>query len=316
MLGDRLLVEYGVLDGRVFAAVVSDRHVSVSDISPLTVVRGEVEKLSFSLRSLLRPSPPGVTAARIALARSRIDQLRQLLVAPLKLPRDVELVIVPVDALQSAPWSALHDAPVSLCPSASFWATTCRKVRPGLDKALLVAGPHVPAAEGEVRKLGLLYGNSVVIHPPNSTVSEIANALEDTGTAHFACHGVIRSDNPMFSGLLLSDGYLTVQELELRNLAPYRVVLAACQAAADTSYAGGENLGFVSALIARGTAGVVGSALLVPDTATAPFMLRLHEQLHAGDTLAAALHASRASLSLDDAADFVNWCGFTAYGAA
>ena len=120
----------------------------------------------------------------------------------------------------------------------------------------------------------------------------------------------------MFSGLLLSDGYLTVQELEVRNLAPYRVVLAACQAAADASYAGGETLGFVSALIARGTAGVLGSTLVVPDTATAPFMLRLHEQLQGGFTLAAALHAARASLDLEDPADLVNWCGFTAYGAA
>ena len=72
----------------------------------------------------------------------------------------------------------------------------------------------------------------------------------------------------------------------------------------------------MSALIARGTAGVLGSILLVPDHATAPFMLRVHERLHGGETLAGALHAARATLDVDDPADLVNWCGFTAYGAA
>ena len=120
----------------------------------------------------------------------------------------------------------------------------------------------------------------------------------------------------MFSGLVLSDGHLTVQEMELRGLAPHRVVLAACDAAADVTYSGGELLGFVSALIARGTAGVLGSLRLVPDEATGSLMLRVHERLGRDATLAAALHGARGELDLDDAADFVNWCGFAAYGAA
>jgi CHAT domain-containing protein len=107
-----------------------------------------------------------------------------------------------------------------------------------------------------------------------------------------------------------------VQELELRDLAPYRVVLAACESSADIAYTGGELLGFVSALIARGTAGVLGSIQLGPDEATAQFMLHVHEHLSGEVTLAAALHSARGSLDVDDPADLVNWCGFTAYGAA
>jgi CHAT domain-containing protein len=181
---------------------------------------------------------------------------------------------------------------------------------------LLAAGPGLSAAVGEVLRLSQVHEHSEVLSPPESTVRRVAEALEDADTVHFACHGTIRADNPMFSGLLLSDGYLTVQELELRDLAPYRVVLAACEASADIAYTGGELLGFVSALIARGTAGVLGSIQLVPDEATAPFMLRVHERLRDGATLAAALHGARGSLDVDDPADLVNWCSFTAYGAA
>jgi CHAT domain-containing protein len=183
---------------------------------------------------------------------------------------------------------------------------------------LLAAGPQLPGAVDEVRRLGAVHSDDdhLVLCPPDSTVEQVTDALEGAETAHFACHGVVRSDNPMFSSLRLSDGYLTVQELELRGLAPRRVVLAACEAAADTSFPGGEVLGFVSALIARGTAGVLGSIYPVPDVAATSLMMQIHSLLCRGDTFATALHLARASLNLDDPADLVNWCGFTAYGAA
>ena len=314
LLGGRALVEYGLLDGEVFAAVVSGGGVSVKHVGSLTVIRDELAKVAFLLRVLSRRAA-SKAAPMLQSVQARIRRLRELLIDPLSLPPGQELVIVPVDVLQTVPWSALHDAPISLSPSASFWANTRRNTRSGLGTVLLVAGPELPAAEEEIRRLSSLHRDSVVLCPPDSTVSEVAVALEHAGTAHFACHGVIRSDNPMFSGLLLSDGYLTVQELELRNLAPHRVVLAACEATADVSYTGGEMLGFVSALIARGTAGLLGSIQLVPDEAATSFMVRLHLRLREDVTLAVALHDARASLDLEIPADMVNWCGFTAYGA-
>ena len=223
---------------------------------------------------------------------------------------------MPVDVLQGVPWSALVDAPVSLSPSASFWASARQRPRPASGKVRLAAGPGLPAAEDEVLRLSRVHENSVTLSPPHSTVRRVAEELEGASTAHFACHGVVRADNPMFSGLRLSDGLLTVQELELRDLAPYRVVLAACESSADIAYTGGELLGFVSALVARGTAGVLGSVQLVPDVATVEFMVRVHEEPPGDTTLAAALHSARGSLDLEDPADLVNWCGFTAYGAA
>jgi CHAT domain-containing protein len=309
-------VQYDVLDGEVLAAIVTATRVEVVDVAPVVNVREELDPLGFLLRTLLRRAGQPTGAKLVPLARERVDRLRRILVEPLGLPPDQDLVVVPVDVLQSVPWSALVDVPVSLSPSASFWANALQRARPASRKVLLAAGPGLSAAVGEVLRLSQVHERSEVLSPPESTVRRVAEALEDADTVHFACHGTIRADNPMFSGLLLSDGYLTVQELELRDLAPYRVVLAACEASADIAYTGGELLGFVSALIARGTAGVLGSIQLVPDEATAPFMLRVHERLRDGATLAAALHGARGSLDVDDPADLVNWCSFTAYGAA
>ena len=316
LLDDRTLVEYGILDSDILAAVVTERHISVTTVASTSVVRSELDKLGFSLRRLLRTPGSPAQPALLTLATDQVSRLRSLLVAPLALEPGRELVVVPVDFLQSVPWPALVDAPVALSPSGHFWASARLRPTPAANRVLLAAGPGLAGAQEEVRRLSELHDRSDVLFPPESTVARVTEALTDATTAHFACHGAVRADNPMFSGLILSDGNLTVQELELRGLAPHRVVLAACEAAADVTYAGGELLGFVSALIARGTAGVLGSLLLVPDEATTALMLGVHERLRGDVTLVNALHGARGELDLDHPADFVNWCGFAAYGAA
>ncbi len=75
-----------------------------------------------------------------------------------------------------------------------------------------------------------------------------------------------------FSALEVTDGLLTVHELDLRGIAPHRVVLAACDSAADVSYAGGELVGFVGALLARGTVGLVAGVVAVGDVEAAGLM--------------------------------------------
>ena len=321
LLGHRMLIEYGILDDHVFAAVVSPRRVVLVPLGPLEAVQREVDGLFFVLRLLSRRRATATTGPVREVAEQRLDRLRDLLIRPLvrsgALPAtDGELVIVPAGLLQRVPWSALNDGPVSVAPSAAFWARARQRPTPATDKVVLVAGPGLPSVEEEVRVLGALHENGVVLHSPDSTVNRVVESLQTAGLAHFACHGRVRSDNPMFSGLLLSDGSLTVQELELRDIAPHRIVLAACEAAADVSYPGEEMLGFVSALLARGTAGMVASMILVPDTAAVQMMLSLHERLRRGDTMAVALHAARSAVNREDPHELVNWCGFTAYGAA
>ncbi len=107
-----------------------------------------------------------------------------------------------------------------------------------------------------------------------------------------------------------------MQELYARGLAPYRLILAACESGGLVSYAGDEVLGFVSALLARGTAGVLASTAVVPDVEAVDLMTAVHQRLARGATLAHALHEARASQDTDDPGSYVNWCTFTAHGAA
>lgn len=317
-LGGRTLVEYAVLGGDLVAVVVEPRRSRLVMLGPAAAVLDQVRTLFFALRRMTQPLPDSSLAAARLSADSRVARLRTMLLRPLTLPADAELVVVPVGHLHGIPWSALWDGPVSLAPSAALWARTSEAAgtRPRPGPTVLVEGPHLVGASTEVQRLRKLYPDATAVTPPDSTAAEVLRLLDGAGLAHLACHGWLRADNPLFSSLVLSDGPLTVQELQTSGAAPHRLVLASCQSGADVSYAGDEVLGFISSLLARGTAGVVASVAAVPDVAAVDLMYRLHESLADGRTLAHALFAAREELNRTDPAAYVNWCTFTAYGAA
>jgi CHAT domain-containing protein len=180
----------------------------------------------------------------------------------------------------------------------------------------LIAGPELAGALTEVDALAAIHDGAKVLVPPRSDIAAVTAILADASLAHLACHGSVRSDNPIFSSLLVSDGPLTVHELDRRGIAPHRMVLAACESSSDTVYPGNEALGFVSTLLAGGTSGLVASSVVVPDWNVVALMTALHASLRAGSTMAMALYEARAQIDRDDPFGFVSWCAFNAFGAA
>lgn len=317
-LDRRTLVEIGRFEGRLVAVVVGPRRTRLVELGDEADVESELRPLLFALRRLANPRVPAAADAARASADLRIARLRALLVAPLGVAPDDELVIVPVGLLHGVPWSCLHDGPLAQAPSATFWVRTRRAAaeRPGTGGTVLVAGPDLDGAREEVEALTQVHEGARMLAPEDSRAHEVVAALADADLAHLACHGTPRTDNPMFSSLLLADGPVTVQELHGAGVAPHRLVLASCHSGADVAYLGDEVLGFVSAMLAQGTAGVVASIAAVPDVAAVDLMLELHLELRAGQTLARALHAARGRIDRDSPEGFVNWCTFSAHGAA
>jgi hypothetical protein len=317
-----VLVEYDVLDGELIAAVVEPRRTRLVRLGPVAAVRFETSSLLFALRRLAwgrgSDSRSGAAAAALRVARTGLSRLAGMLIGSLRLADHAGLVVVPVGELQRVPWSALHGAPVSIAPAAAMWERSARQPATG-GAPVLVAGPDVPGGVREIELLGELYPDAVVLRPPDSTAAAVTAALAGADLVHLACHGRVRSDNPIFSSLLLSDGPLTVHELELLGpggAAPHRIVLAACESGSEVTYEGNETLGFVSSLLARGSAGLVASAIVVPDWDVVPLMGSLHRAVRSGATLAAALHEARSALDREDPRSFVSWCAFNAFGAA
>ena len=162
----------------------------------------------------------------------------------------------------------------------------------------LVAGPGLDGALAELSALASLYPSARRFGADRSRVADVLAALGEVDVAHFACHGRFRTDNPMFSNLELTDGPLTVFDLERLRRPPSVVVLAACDVGATAVGAGDELLGVTSALHRAGTRQVVASLVPVADAAVVELMVALHRGLLAGARPAEAL--ARAGRALGD----------------
>lgn len=332
VLGPRCLVELIEHGGRLYAVVVhgpSRPARRLVDLGPAATFELEVDAARFALRRLVagRRTPAGTAAAVRALdhANARLDA--QLL-APLDLDSACPLVVVPTGALHRLAWSLLPSCAgrsVEVAPSAALWAkasTSAAVPDARGDEAgneaghavgnavVLVAGPGLPGAAGEVRALQQAYPEARCLSDDEATVEAVAAALDGAATAHVAAHGTFRSDNPMMSSLRLADGPLTVYDLERLRRPPARLVLSACDAAVSDVRVGDELMGVAAALLGLGTTSVVAAVMAVPDEATRVFMLDFHACLRKGMGPAEALNRAQ-----DDAPDRHTVAAFVCLGA-
>lgn len=315
LLNGATVVGFGASQSRSFAVVLTPRRTRLVFLGATATVRAEADALLFALRRMTRPGPERSLRAARASAEHAVQRLRSLLVDPIGLEPDTPLVVLPDGVTRHVPWSALHSAPVAVSPSLSLWARSAQDRSPRRGRTVLVAGPGLPGAMEELAALAVLHPDAMVLAPPASTVAAVTAALAGADLAHFACHGLLRVDNPTFSALRLSGGDLSLHELDQLGTAPRRVVLAACDSATGAGYDGDEILGFVGALMARGTAGLVASVAPVGDVEAVELNVALHRELLAGRPAADALHVARAAIDRTDHGAYVNWCAAAAFGA-
>jgi tetratricopeptide (TPR) repeat protein len=307
------LVEYAVVDDRILAVVVEPRRTRVVELGPVAPVLQEAEAAAFGLRRLLRGTR--FAAAARTVAQEAFDALSRQLIVPVGVPADVPLIVVPSGQLLRVLWSPLHPAPVSVTPSGGLWARAKRTVpAAGPIRVAVVAGPDLPGAVKEVHAVAAQHQDVQTLLPPHSTVDATVGLIKEAHIAHLACHGLFRSDSPLFSALELSDGSLTLYEMLARGVAPHRAVLASCDSGTQQPYGGSEMLGFVSAMMSNGAAGIVAAEVPIPDGACVGSMTVLHQRISQGDSLASAVWHARAALATGGPEEYVAWSGLTAYG--
>jgi CHAT domain-containing protein/TolA-binding protein len=188
----------------------------------------------------------------------------------------------------------------------------------------------LPEAEREVRSLGEIYG------PKTSKVLTGAAAQEATVKAeagkyqilHFATHGTLDNDNPLYSRLLLAsstateDGFLEAREIMKLNLHAELAVLSACQTARGHVSAGEGLIGMSWALFVAGTPTTVVSQWKVDSASTSRLMVDFHRFLYAqepgrrqGTNKAAALRQAALKLLSDPKYKHpFYWAGFVVVG--
>ncbi|MCE6994143.1 CHAT domain-containing protein [Saccharothrix sp. S26] len=295
VLGDRAMVSF-VTHGGVLSAVVLVA-------GEATLVRlGGAARVFESARELhadvdaLGPDhlSPVLAAAVTASAARRAERLDEALIGPLAgLIGPRELVVVPTGDLYAVPWNALpslHGRPIVVAPSATAWLNAIT-AKTSARRVLLVAGPDLPEAVGEVSDLRATYPDSVMAE----AVSDVLASLNGARLAHIAAHGEHVADNALFSRLELVDGPLFAHEAARLPTAPEQVILAACSLALSHIRPGDEALGFAGALLASGSRTVVAAVNEVGDRAAAATMGTFHKLLADGKPVSHALAEATAA---------------------
>jgi CHAT domain-containing protein/tetratricopeptide (TPR) repeat protein len=115
-----------------------------------------------------------------------------------------------------------------------------------------------------------------------------SGALAEYEVVHFATHGLLNSEHPELSGIVLSlfdregraeNGYLRLHDIYDLELPVRLVVLSACSTGLGAEIRGEGIIGLVGGFLSSGTEGVIASYWDVDDDATAELMTRFYRHL-------------------------------------
>ncbi len=287
---DEVLLLFGLTSDEGLALVVRADGARVVRLPPSDAIATAVDALLADDRRHIVPKE----AAPLA----------KLIIEPLRLGDDVRRVLVsPTGRLGYVPFTLLlPKREVVYVPS----ATTYRVLREqgGERGAGILAlgdpdyGTHA-ARRGQRHRAGALH--SLVPLPASrnevstiGTAALVGSAASETNVArrvaererwravHFACHGLVDAERPMFSSLALArdadnDGFLTALEIFRLRVPADLVTMSACETAKGRIYRTEGIVGLTRAFMHAGAPRVLCSLWKVDDEATQALMIRFYE---------------------------------------
>jgi CHAT domain-containing protein len=288
----RALVEYTRFAGLISAFVVTETDiVHFPDIALESEIRELIERLHFQFGALrygaenLGP----MTGQLKSRADAYLEKLHRLLVEPLAgTIGGRDLAVVPAGGLNYVPFGALRsgrylveERAVAIAPSAAVWLALQSKPSRSLKSAFVIgyADEKIPHAEREIEAVAARFRGCVALSGTTATFGAFRDGTHGKDVVHIACHGQFRPDNPLFSCLRLSDGFVTVRDICSQRIEAAVVTLSACETGLSGVAGGEEILGLARGFFGAGAESLVLSLWTVSDTATARLMADFYENL-------------------------------------
>jgi len=158
-----------------------------------------------------------------------------------------------------------------------------------------------------------------------SRATAMSPALAQYRIVHFATHGLLDSEHPERSGLVLSlvnergepqNGFLDLEDIYNLNLPVDLVVLSACDTGVGKEIRGEGLMGLTRGFMYAGASRVVASLWSVDDEVTAELMARFYKAMEQDKmSPAAALRAAQVQVSEDERwSSPYYWAGFQIQG--
>ena len=288
------LVAYVYTGAETVALVVDGSRAEVVELGGDSVIRD----LQKGLRADLDVAASVRTGPMATVVRRSLDaRLAALSVAlldePLRRTSARRLVVTAPGLLNGIPWAMLpgmRGRVLTLAASASQWfhrrdssASTVA------SRAGFAVGPRVARGGEEARRGASAWQRAPVVEEEAATVSRVTELAGAVDVLHIAAHGRHAVDNPMFSGLELSDGALFGYDIDLIPRVPRTVVLSACEVGRSAVRWGEEAVGMARVWLHAGSASVIAAPAIVADDVACELLGSMHVELAAGLAPAEAL---------------------------
>lgn len=239
-----------------------------------------------------------------------LHQLYQLLLQPLSNFLLAEnLIIAPHGRLHSVPFHALFDGrqylietkEVTYIPSATvLYRILTRSTRQpsGPPMIMSITEPSIPYVDVEVARLEKLFPQATIYRDEAATVDRLLMEHVRPSFLHISTHAAFRTDNPRFSALKFTDGWLTINDLDRLKAVADLVTLSACETGRNHVMTGDELMGFWRGFFQAGARSLLVGLWPVADQATAHFMGIFYGALQGGKSVGQALHTAQLELKV------------------
>jgi CHAT domain-containing protein len=323
---DTALIEYFVLDDCIVICVVVANSVKVVRV-PVQDSALAVQQCRFQIEVLRHRAPALATHEDVLLKRAsaHLVRLHGLLIAPIQhlIERCARLVIVPHAHLHYVPFAALMQDFVPLCerheiviaPSATLLMSCVARPASRWQSALVVgaADAKIPEVAREVDIVAGCFTDAQRLEGHFATPEAVRNAATTCDVIHLACHGRFRADSPNYSSLQLSEGAITVSDMQELRLSASLVTLSACETAVSQLAPGDELIGLMRSFFIAGVPTLLASLWAVDDESTCTLMTDFYRNLKQGLNPAAALRGAQRQLRKTHPHPY-HWAAFSLHG--
>ncbi len=304
---ETLLLEYFIAKDQLLVFLID--HQQVITI-PLEAKPGHIRKLLGMLALNNRTLPWAPRERQHLLARNAqglLKKLHQFLLQPFadRIQAYSRLIITPHSNLHYLPFHALYDGErylietheVSYLPASSLLRFS---VQPRAHSGQIVTFGYsnhglLPKAVEEAHMVAeIMHGHAFV--EDEATIARVKENTSHARILHFASHGEFRTENPLFSGILLADGWLTALDIFNLRLEASLVTLSACETGQHRIGGGDELLGLTRSFLYAGASSLLLSYWQIPDAIAYDFIHDFYQQLAAGKRKATALRQAQLAL--------------------
>jgi CHAT domain-containing protein len=180
---------------------------------------------------------------------------------------------------------ALDDLHITYAPNAkSLIAAQSIADRVQADSILAIDNPSQDLlnSEREIQTaIASFLPQATILRHHHATTTAVKAALPQDTIAHFSCHGTANLNEPLNSGLAMSDGLLTLKDIFALNLAESGGLRLAILSACETGIQGLENadeaVSLPTGLLQAGVAAVIASLWSVSDLSTMILLVRFYD---------------------------------------